>query len=238
MHLVPSNDRHPYMYSSILRSLRSSIGVLAMLAACSKGDEHAPPQAKVFPGTLAKPIDAYSYQEFTGFVKTLDFSGGQERARHCKGTAACDATGSTTTIQVRVDAVTAQDSIGPATLPPNGLVAVRLLNKGDAREAHYGLAPGAELSYYMIVQRDSASGKAVWRLEQVDSRAGTHTKISVGALTGCGHPWKPGARADFKSCEHAAHGDSVGRMGLLLATSLIDDPVWIQCDEGCCSFTP
>jgi hypothetical protein len=222
------------MYSSTLRSLRSSIGVLAMLAACSKGDQHA----KVFSGTLAKPIDTYSHQEFTAFVKKLDFSGGQERARHCKGTAACDTAGSTKRIQVRVDAVTDQDSIGPSTLPPNGLVALRLLNKGDAREAHYGLASGAELSYYMIVQRDAASGKAVWRLEQVDSRAETHTKIAVGVLTGCGHPWKPGARADFKSCEHAAHGDSVIKMGLLLTQSLMDDPAWMQCDEGCCSYTP
>ena len=207
------------------------IATLTMLSGCSKGE-----QDKRLPGALTKPIDSYSYEELRDFVKQLTFTGGHERDRRCKGSPDCDGAAPTKMTKVFVDAVATQDSLSATTLPPFGVIAVRALNKGTATEARYGFGAGNHLEYFMIVQRDSASGAASWRLEQLDSRANTHTRVGAGTVAGCGHLWTAGARADFKSCASAAQSDSVAKMGLLLYQGVNDNPLWMTCSQGCCTF--
>jgi hypothetical protein len=83
----------------------------------------------------------------------------------------------------------------------------------------------------MIVQRDSARGLR-WRLEELQTTSPRrHIQIATGRVSGCGHPWTPGARADFRTCDQSV--DSVQTRSTALATQL-DAPMWIECDAGCC----
>jgi hypothetical protein len=73
-------------------------------------------------------------------------------------------------------------------------------------------------------------------LEELDTTPPRrHLQIGAGPVVGCGHPWTPGARADFRTCDQAAQGDTA------IATSKIpnatlDAPMWIDCDMGCCTI--
>jgi hypothetical protein len=224
------------------------------LAACARSDrrtasdsaasaEARPPRGPVsangpavaapaMPGALAKPIDAYSGDELYELTRTLTFAGSHERARHCKGSAACDA-GATTLVQV--SAVASQDSLAPGNVPEHGVLYVRAINKGGEEEAAYSLRAGNSLRYYMIVQRDP-SGALRWRLEELETASPRrHTRIASGRFLGCGHPWTPGARADFRTCEMAERGDTVVTMGLALQVD--DPPLWTSCSAGCCWFS-
>ncbi len=191
---------------------------------------------KALPGDLTKPIDDYTGDEFDAFVKKLKFSGGHERTRKCKTDAGCSGSQPTRHTSVLVDAVTTQDSIGASNAPQFGVVYVRAINKGDATEERYGMVPGKQYEYYMIIAADSTGTGMQWRLEQLDTtpQARKHTNFGTGAFVGCNHQWVAGARADFKSCTGAASAhDSVMKLGLNLA-GVIGDPIWAECAMGCC----
>jgi hypothetical protein len=186
------------------------------------------------PGALVKPIDDYTGDELYELVRRLTFTGGQTRQRGCKNDPGCGSTKRTT---VAVAAVATQDSIGPTTMPQYGVVYVRAINTGDAEEARYSMVPNANrYEYYLIITNDT-SGKAMqWRLEQLDTTPGArrHSSAGTGRFVGCNHPWKPGARADFKTCANSASAnDSIVRLGLALQGA-IDDPMWTECGMGCC----
>jgi hypothetical protein len=187
---------------------------------------------KPLPGDLTKPIDDYTGEEFSALVKKLKYVGGHERQRKCKNDPGCSGSKRTA---VLVDAVATQDSIAPSNTPPFGLVYVRAINKGNAPEARYGLLPSnKQYEYYMIVTDDSAGTGMLWRMEQFDKKARTHSKFGEGKFVSCNHTWVAGAQADFKSCANsAAAHDSVVKLGLNLQT-FDGEPIWASCANGCC----
>jgi hypothetical protein len=210
-----------------------ALASLLILVGCEKGE-----RPKQLPGALTKPIDSYTGDEFYDLVQKLKYVGGHERERKCKDDPACEGPGGKKT-RVLVDAVATQDSIGPATVPPFGVVYVRALNKGDAVEARYSLQPDKKLEYYMIITADSA-GRMAWRMEQLDTKSKPmqHASAGSGAFVSCNHTWVAGAQADFKSCKNsAAAHDSVLKLGLMLQGS-IDDQIWTACLGGCCVADP
>jgi hypothetical protein len=193
----------------------------------------APRSARVYPGALTKPIDAYTGDEFYVLTRNLRYAGSHERQRRCRNTAGCtnDATSRRTLVQV--SAVATQDSLSAPDVPEFGVVQVRAINRGDTEEARYGLRPGRTLRYYLIVHRDSA-GALRWRMEELDTATPRrHVQVGTGTINGCGHAWTPGARADFKTCEDAARSDSVTTLPLVLQAQLAA-PMWMSCDQGCC----
>ena len=160
---------------------------------------------------------------------------GVERERKCKNDPLCENTKTPKRTRVRVDAVATQDSISPSTTPAFGVVYIRAINKGDAEEARYSLAPGKNLEYYTIVLPDAA-GSMKWQLEQLDTtpKSRRHTSVGSGLFQGCNHVWVAGAKADFKTCANAAaRHDSVVTLGLALQ-GVLDDPMWASCSLGCC----
>lgn len=228
-------------------------GLLLALAACTKGDAprtdsgaarplagtNAPTGAtRQLPGALTKPLDSYTGEEFYAFVHGLNFTADSVKERACKNDPACASSPKPKKIKVGVAAVVGQDSLSPGTTPQYGVVYIRATNKGDAEEARYSMKPGKDLEFYVVVLPD-AGGTMKYRLEQLDTRAGSrqHVSIGTGPFTGCGHAWVAGARADFKTCASsaAAHtaGDSIVRLGLVLQTGP-GDPMWSACSMGCC----
>ena len=203
------------------------------LAGAARGLRRA---RKAWPGDLTKPIDDYTGDEFHAFVKRLSYAGGHERQRRCRRDPGCSGSKPTRHTQVLVDAVATQDSIGAANTPQFGVVYVRAINKGDAPEERYGMLPGRQYEYYMIVTADSSGTGMQWRLEQLDTtpKARKHSSIGTGPFVSCNHAWVTGARADFKTCANAASAkDSVVRLGLALQ-GLTGDPIWASCAGGCC----
>jgi hypothetical protein len=181
---------------------------------------------------LTKPIDAYSGDELEALTQRLEFTGAHERERRCRGAAGCDGTAPSRRTLVEVSAVATQDSLNARDLPEFGVVQVRAVNRGDATEARYGIRPGGALRYYVIVQRDS--GGMGWRLEELDiTPPRRHVQIATGRLVGCGHPWTPGARADFRTCEQADTTIATAAT----RTQALDAPMWVDCDMGCCTIT-
>jgi hypothetical protein len=237
-----------------IRRIRSAAIALSLsLAACARTDKApasdsakaaaAPRAAKAlvstarsartYPGALTRPIDAYSGDEFYDLTQQLKYAGSHERERRCKNSPDCDGTAPKKKTLVQVSAIATQDSLGAADVPQFGVVYVRAINKGDAEEARYGLRPGKSLRYYMIVNRDSA-GALRWRLEELETgKPRRHAQIGTGSFQGCGHPWTPGARADFKTCNAAERGDTVVTMGLTMQPA-VSDPMWVVCAVGCC----
>lgn len=222
------------------QSTQIALLVLAGVTACSKSDAPpadsaasrtatlAAPSPKVMPAALLKPIDAYSGEEFLSLVQKQTYVGAHEKVRQCKDKPDC-------TTAVVVDAIATQDSLSAATTPQFGVVYIHAVNKGNAVEARYGLKPGAQYQYYWIITQDSTRKAMQWRLEELDTKAVKHVGVGTGSYVGCNHPWVPGARADFKTCEMAAayHGSSVVHLGLMLQGN-IGDPIWASCAEGCC----
>lgn len=196
----------------------------------------AAPNRKAMPGDLSKPIDAYTGDEFHDFVKKLSFGGGHERDRKCKNDPGCGGSKPTKHTKVLVDAVTTQDSIAPSNTHQFGVVYVRAINKGDAPEERYGMLPGKQYEYYMIITADSGGKGMQWRLEQLDTtpKARKHSRIGSGQFVSCNHAFVAGARADFKTCANAASAkDSTVRLGLALQ-AIDGDPIWASCAGGCC----
>ena len=237
---------------------RVCAAVLLAFTACTKGD--APrtdtsaarplsgasaspgasgPATRTLPGTLTKPLDSYTGDELYALVHGLSFTGDTVRDRKCKNDPACVSSPKPKKIKVGVAAVVGQDSLSAGTTPQYGVVYLRATNKGDAEEARYGMKPGKHLEFYVVVLPDSG-GKMQYRLEQLDTRAGSrqHSSIGTGPFVGCGHAWVAGARADFKTCANSASAhaarDSVVKLGLMLQGT-DDDPMWISCGQGCCT---
>jgi hypothetical protein len=191
----------------------------------------------VFPGALAKPIDSYTGDELYAFTTQLTYAGSHERDRDCKNSSGCGGPTPTKKTKVQVSAVATQDSLAESNVPEFGVVYARAINKGTAEEARYGFRADKDVRYYMIVQRDTAGGLR-WRLEElVTSAPRRHAQVASGTFQPCGHPWTPGARADFKTCDAPERGDTVITMGLLLQSS-DRDPLWITCASGCCVLLP
>lgn len=236
-----------------------AIGIVILAAACGRKDSRpradsstapvalAPASAATssartggapaMPGALAKPIDSYTGDEFFAFTTHLTYAGSHERDRACKNSSGCGGPKPTKKTKVQVSAVATQDSLGESNVPEFGVLYARAINLGAEEEARYGLRADKKLRYYVIVQRDTA-GRMRWRLEELDASAPRrHTQVASGTFHPCGHPWKPGARADFKTCEAPERGDTVVTMGLALQ-SWDDAPIWIGCESGCCTLAP
>jgi len=179
-----------------------------------------------------------SGDELYTFTHGLTFSGGQERQRRCRGEAACRGQQPTRSTRIRVDAVSGEDSLsaGPS-LPPNGAVAVRSLNRGQVADSMYGMRPGANYEYYLIVLSAPQSGGATWRLEELTTTTGSrsHRSIMTGVFKGCNHPYVRGARADFKTCEEAA---PVRQASFRVMQGRGESPIWVGCEVGCCTADP
>jgi hypothetical protein len=190
--------------------------------------------AAALPGTLTKPIDQYSGDELYDFVQKLKWGGGADRERDCKDSPGC---GGTKRTMVRVDAVDGQDSISAISLPANGVVGVRALNKGSAIEARYGFKPEKKLEYYLIVLPGTPTAGR-WQLEELDTTPGArkHTSVGTGVFTPCNHPFRPGRvnRANFYTCADSRMNDSVQKSGLLMFAPPPKDPIWMDCAQGCC----
>jgi hypothetical protein len=190
------------------------------------------------PGALPRPIDQMSGDELYTFTHGLTFSGGQERQRRCRGDAACRGQRPTRSTRIRVDAVSGEDSLsaGPG-LPPNGAVAVRSLNRGQVADTMYGMRPGANYEYYLIVLSAPQGGGATWRLEELTTTTGSrsHRSIITGVFKGCNHPYVRGARADFKTCEEAA---PVRQASFSVMQGRGESPIWVGCEVGCCTADP
>jgi hypothetical protein len=193
----------------------------------------APARGRSYPGALAKPIDAYSGDELYELARGLRYAGSHERQRACRGAAGCEGAAPTRRTLVQVSAVATQDSLNAGDLPQNGVVYARAINRGNAPEMRYGMRPGGSLRYYLIVQRDTGNAMR-WRLEELETTPPRrHTSIAAGRVQGCGHPWTPGARADFKTCADPNLGDTVMTLPLALRAAA-DTPLWFPCDMGCC----
>jgi hypothetical protein len=195
-----------------------------------------PSSTASLPGALTKPIEQYTGDEFYAFVQALKWGGGVEKDRKCKGDPSCDGTKPSKQTKVRVDAVDGQDSISATTVPANGVVSVRAINRGALTEDRYGFKAEKKLEYYMIVL-PGTGGSGRWQFEEVDTTPGARSHISVGTgtFTPCNHPYKAGRvnRANFYTCADSPSGDSVQRSNLMMF-SKPTDPIWIGCAAGCC----
>lgn len=197
----------------------------------------AAPTVASLPGALTKPIDQYTGDEFYDFVQKLKFGGGVEKDRACKGDPGCGGTKPSKMTKVRVDAVDGQDSISTTALPANGVVAVRASNKGTLAEERYGFKADKKYEYYAIVL-PGAGANGSWRIEELDTTPGArkHTSFGTGTFEGCNHPFRPGRvnRANFYTCADSPSGtDSVQKSGLAMFAAPTD-PIWIDCQAGCC----
>lgn len=201
---------------------------------------------RTLPGDLTKPIDQYSGDEFFALVSSLNYTGGQTRARRCSGNPAC---GQALRTNTRVDAVATEDSLSPGNLPQFGVVALRAIVNGQNTEAMYGMLPNGpdgRYSYYLIVL-PGPNGTATWRLEQlnIQGQTRTHSALRTGRFTPCNHAFVPGARADFRTCAEAAQGaaasaqqTSVFRYASMSTMPMrqgTEPPIWIGCASGCCT---
>jgi hypothetical protein len=195
-----------------------------------------PPATAALPGQLTKPLDQYSGDEFYEFVQRLQWGGGVDRDRKCKGNPECDGTQPARRTLVRVDAVNGQDSLSAAAAGPNGVVAVRAQNRGTLVEDRYSLKPDRRIEYYFLVL-PGAGPNGRWQLEELDTTPGSrrHTTVGSGVFRACNHPFRPGRvnRANFYTCTTSPAADSVQRSGLVMFDPGTD-PVWVDCAQGCC----
>jgi hypothetical protein len=134
--------------------------------------------------------------------------------------------------------VTGEDSLNPAALPRNGVIAARAINRGQLADTMYNMRPGAAYENYLIVLPVAGGATATWRLEELTTTAGTrnHRTIASGIFRGCNHPFAQGPRADFKTCAQAAPARPAS-FGRVLQGG-IESPIWIGCLAGCCTADP
>jgi hypothetical protein len=193
------------------------------------------------PGALGKPVGQYSGDELFAFAHRLAFTGGNERQRRCRGRTECRGPRPTRSTRLRLDAVDGQDSLSAGTMPPSGVIAARVLNRGQVADTMYGMRPGKQYEYYLIVTSGARAGTASWRLEELTTTAGarSHRLLTSGRLTECNHPFRRGARADFKTCAEAApvvRPASFSKSALMQTE--IESPIWVACAFGCCTADP
>jgi len=210
----------------------------APVAALANANASANAAPAALPGALSKPIDQMSGDELYGFVHRLNFVGGNERQRRCRGRAECRGRPSRFT-SLRVDAVDAQDSLSAAATPAYGVVAARTLNHGQDVDTMYNTRPGA-YEYYLIVL-PGTGGSATWRLEELTTTNGAraHRSVATGRFKECGHKFVRGARADFKSCTEAAAAVQPAAFSRTAPMQTDgESPIWISCALGCCTADP
>ena len=212
---------------------------VAFVVVASSGFVVQGPQRRALTGDLTKPIGQYTGDEFAALANRLNYVGGQERARRCTGQAACAQAQRT---NVRVDAVADADSLAAGNLPQFGVVAARIIVRGNQTEQRYGMqstGPNGRYSYYLIVERGTAAA-ATWRLEELSvvGNTRTHRTLTTGRFVPCNHQFQRGARADFRTCTQAASNDGAGifRLASFAAQQPPGDPpIWISCASGCCT---
>lgn len=234
-----------------VRPIGRSVAALAILATigCAKGDQGRPKEtaaaappavggARSLPGTLAKPLDQYSGDDLYALTRQLQFAGGVDRARRCRGQTACRGANPAARTSIRVDAVVGQDSLNPAALPPTGVIAARAINRGQLADTMYNMRPGAVYENYLIVLPAPGGATASWRLEELVTTTGgrTHRTIATGVFRGCNHQFVSGPRADFKTCAQAAQTRPAS-FGAALQGE-IEPPIWVGCIAGCCTSDP
>lgn len=239
-------------HHSVVRNMYGAVVSFAVLltAACSKGDQGKGPGsaaaapgggagggAAALPGALTKPLDQYTGDELFALTRQLQYAGGNERQRRCRGSAACRGARPSASTRIRVDAITGEDSLSAAVLPANGAVAARAINRGQTADTMYNMQPGSAYENYLIVVPVAGSATANWRLEELTTTPGarSHRTIASGTFRGCGHGFIPGPRADFKTCQEAA---GVRQVSLGSTMQGGESPMWIGCAEGCCTADP
>ena len=195
----------------------------------------APQQRRALSGDLTKAIDQYTGDEFAALVGGMSFTGGQQRARRCRGNPACAQNRRT---NVRVDEATDADSLSPGTIPQFGVVTVRAIVRGPDADARYGMqstGPDGRFAYFVIVTRGATAGTMRWRLEElsVQGNVRAHRMLAQGQVRECNHPYVRGARADFKTC-----ADPVVSQASFTPLSALfqagEPPMWFACSAGCC----
>lgn len=234
-----------------VRPMRRTVAALVILAAlaCGKTDQGRPKETaaaappagggpRALPGALTKALDQYSGDDLFTLTRQLQFGGGVDRDRRCRGQAACRGAQPTVRTSIRVDAVVGQDSLNPAALPANGVVAARAINHGQFADTMYNMRPGAVYENYLIVSPVVGGTTATWRLEELVTTAGgrSHRTIATGVFRGCNHPFASGPRADFKTCAQAAQTRPAS-FGTAFQGD-IEPPIWIGCIAGCCTSDP
>ena len=222
----------------VLRNAAVTLLVVVATGAAISTPQQQGQARRALSGDLTKPLGQYTGDEFFTLVTRLNYTGGQERARRCRGNAACNQAQRT---NVRVDGVADVDSVGPANLPPFGVVAMRAVVRGNDIESRYGMQPAGQngrFSYFLVVS-PGANATARWRLEELSVQGTTrsHRTVAEGTLRGCvGHPFVRGGRADFRTCEQTADagGARVTFASYSPALQGVDPPFWIGCAMGCC----
>lgn len=204
--------------------------LLLWMGACAPSNQ---PARRALTGDLAKPLAQYTGAQFAALVQPLRYGQGADRQRKCRGLAECTAG---RLVSLRIDAVADADSLASGNLPPNGVIAARLRNRGTEMEARYNMRGGAQYTYYLIVL-PASGGRATWVLEELDTQGAnnTHRTVASGRFTPCNHPFVRGARADFRTCATTTGGRASLQLISLNEQGGPDDPpIWIGCALGCC----
>jgi len=232
---------------------RSLIGGFVAVAsvACAKGREKAGQESRATvpaagpaaplpaPGALTKPIEQYTGDELYAFTRQLQYGGGGEHPRRCRGRPGCGGANPQETTRVQVDGVAGDDSLSAAGLPAYGVIAVRAVNRGPYADSAYNTRPGDAYENYLIVIPVANSATASWRLEELTTTAGarTHRTLATGTLRECPrHTFQRGPRADFKTCDEAAKLFPASSRAFLQGD--VDPPIWFGCAVGCCTADP
>ena len=96
------------------------------------------------------------------------------------------------------------------------------------------MRPG-DVEYFVVLFPDTG-GTATWRLQQLETTAGTRrlTQVGTGVFRPCNHVFRREKkyRANFNSCADAHANDSTMTMRLVQGAD--DDPMWMTCAAGCC----
>ena len=226
--------------------------VASLIAACGKGTEKAKsetaaaaapaavPAPATPPGTLTKPIDQYTGDEFYALTRQLQYGGGGDHGRRCRGRAGCRGANPKDSTVIQVAGIAGDDSLSAAGLPPNGVLAMRAINVGPYPDSMYNTRPGAQYENYLIMLPLPNSASATWRLEELTTTAGarSHRMISSGTLRECPkHAFQRGPHASFKTCEQA---DNIrpASFGFRLMQGDVGPPAWFSCAVGCCTADP
>jgi hypothetical protein len=186
------------------------------------------------PGELTKPLADYTGEEFYQLTQTLQYAGANERTRRCRG-AGCEAGNPPATTRLRVEGIVREDSVGLVNVPPFGVIVARGRNLGGRPDAMYGMRPGAPYSYFLVILPPTAPGGAArWQIEQLDAQGvnRAHSPLTTGFARGCNHPFRPGARSDFRTC---ADTSTVRPASLRFQGGNLEAPWWFNCDDGCCT---
>jgi hypothetical protein len=238
---------------TVARSLAAGC-VAALAVACGKGSEKAKSETTAAapaaaaaaapappPGTLTKPIDQYSGDEFYALTHQLQYGGGGTHGRRCRGRAGCRGANPRDSTRIQVEGIVGDDSLSAATLPVNGVLALRALNVGSYADSMYNTRPGTQYENYLIVLPVPNSASATWRLEELTTTAGSrsHRMISSGALRECPkHAFQRGPHADFKTCEQADNLRPASFRRNAMLQGDIGPPAWFGCAFGCCTADP